>query len=150
MVEAAQALEPLAGKFAAWLFAAGIIGTGLLTVPVLAASSGYAVADLFGWRQGLHLPWHEARKFYTVIAGSTIIGLAMNWMQINAVDFLIWSAIINSLVTPLIIIGLIIVANDQNLLGSYKNSWLAKFGAWTTFFVFVGAMVGYLVTAYLL
>lgn len=148
MVEAAQALEPLAGSFASWLFAAGIIGTGLLTVPVLAGSSAYAVADLFGWSQGLYRPWHEARKFYLVIAGSTVIGLALNLMQINAVDFLIWSAVINSLVTPIMLVGMIFVANDGALVGNYKNSRLAQVGAWLTVIVFVGSIVAYGVTRY--
>lgn len=148
MVEAAQALEPLAGSFASWLFAAGIIGTGLLAVPVLAGSSAYAVADLFGWNQGLYRPWHEARKFYLVIAGSTLIGLVLNWMHINAVDFLIWSAVINSLVTPMMLIGMIFVANDGALVGKYKNSWLAQLGAWITVTVFVGSIVAYAVTMY--
>ncbi len=146
MVEAAAALKPLAGDFAAWLFAAGIIGTGLLTVPVLAGSSAYAMAELFGWRQGLHLQWHEARKFYGVIAASTVIGLALNALGINAVDFLLWSAIINGCVTPIIIVGMIAVANDGALLGKFKNSWLSKTGAWITFLVFVASIVGFLVT----
>lgn len=146
MVEAAEALRPLAGNFAAWLFAAGIIGTGLLTVPVLAGSSAYAVAELFGWRNGLHLQWREARKFYGIIAASTVVGLAMNALKINAVDFLLWSAIINACVTPIIIVGLIVVANDGSMLGKYKNSLLSKIGAWTTFVVFVGAIIGFLVT----
>jgi NRAMP (natural resistance-associated macrophage protein)-like metal ion transporter len=146
MVEAAAALRPLAGDFAAWLFAAGIIGTGLLTVPVLAGSSAYAMAELFGWRQGLHLQWYEAGKFYGVIAASTMIGLALNALGINAVDFLLWSAIINGCVTPIIIVGMIAVANDGALLGRFKNSWLAKTVAWLTFFVFVGSMAGFLLT----
>ena len=146
MVEAAAALRPLAGDFAAWLFAAGIIGTGLLTVPVLAGSSAYAMAELFNWRQGLHLQWYEAHQFYSVIAASTLVGLALNGLGINAVDFLVWSAIINGCVTPIIIVGLIVVANDGALLGRFKNSWLATIGAWTTFFVFIGSIVGFLLT----
>lgn len=146
MVDAAQALRPLAGDFAAWLFAFGIIGTGLLTVPVLAGSSGYALSELFGWRYGLHLKWHEARKFYAVIAVSTVIGLILNGLGINAVDFLLWSAIINGCVTPIIIIGMILVANDGQILGKFKNSIFAKILAWMTFAVFMLAIIGFLVT----
>jgi NRAMP (natural resistance-associated macrophage protein)-like metal ion transporter len=146
MVEAAQALRPLAGDAAAWLFAAGIIGTGLMAVPVLAGASAYAVAELFGWRYGLHLQWHEARKFYAVIAASTVIGLALNALHINAIDFLIWSAIINGCVTPIIVVGMILVANDGQLMGKFKNSRLARLGGWATVVVFVGTIVGFLLT----
>lgn len=146
MVDAAEALRPLAGDMAAWLFGFGIIGTGLMAVPVLAASSAYAIADIFGWRQGLNLQWHEARKFYAVIAASTVVGLVLNAMHINAVDFLIWSAIINGCVTPIIILGMIVVANDSSMLGKFKNSLLSKFGAWLTFGVFVASIAGFLIT----
>ena len=146
MVDAAQALRPLAGDMAAWLFGFGIIGTGLLTVPVLAGASAYAIAELCGWRHGLHLQWREARNFYAVIAASTVAGLILNATHINAVDFLIWSAIINACVTPLIIVGMIIVANDGSLLGCFKNSRLARFGAWLTTGIFVAAIAGFLLT----
>ncbi len=146
MVEAAEALRPLAGDMAAWLFGVGIIGTGLMTVPILAASSAYAVAELFGWPQGLHLSWHEARGFYGVIALSTVVGLLLNGLGINAVDFLIWSAIINGCVTPVILVGMIVVANDGKLLGRFKNSFVLKAAAWVTFLVFMVAIMGFLVT----
>lgn len=146
MVEAADALRPLAGDMAAWLFGVGIIGTGLMSVPVLAGSSAYAISELFGWRHGLHLQWHEARKFYAVIGASTLIGLALNGLKINAVDFLIWSAIINGCVTPIIIVGMIIVGNDGNMLGKFKNSRLAQCGAWLTFTVFTASIAGFLLT----
>ena len=150
MADAARALEPLAGHFASWLFAAGIIGTGLLTVPVLAGACGYAVADLFGWKQGLYRSWGEAHKFYAVIAASTLIGLVMNLLQVNAVDFLLWSAVINSLVTPLILIGMIAVAHDSKILGTQTSSPLAQIGAWATVIVFVGSIFAYFVTRYLI
>lgn len=146
MVDAAQALRPLAGDMAAWLFGFGIIGTGLMSVPVLAGASAYAVAELFGWRQGLNLQWHEARKFYAVIAASTVIGLFLNGLGINAVDFLIWSAIINGCVTPIIILGMICVANDGMMLGKFKNSLLSNIGVWLTFTVFIASIAGFLLT----
>lgn len=146
MVDAAKALEPLAGAKAAWLFAFGIIGTGLLTVPVLAGASAYAMAEFFGWQKGLHLKWREARGFYGVIAASTIIGLLLNATHFNAVDFLIWSAIVNACVTPIILVGMIFVANDEKIIGKFKNSKLAACGAWVTVIVFCASIVGFLVT----
>ncbi len=146
MVEAAEALRPLAGDFAAWLFTVGIIGTGLLAVPVLAGSSAYAMAEMFGWKSGLHLKWHEAKEFYGVIAASTLVGLAMNALHINAVDFLLWSAVINGLVTPIIIFAMILVANNEKLMGRFKNTFLSKLGGIITLVVFVGVIVAFLVT----
>jgi NRAMP (natural resistance-associated macrophage protein)-like metal ion transporter len=126
--QAAKALEPLvnsfpnAGVISKFIFALGIIGTGLLAIPVLAASSGYALSDAFGWKQGLYKKFREAKSFYLVIAVSTIIGIFINFVGINPIQALIYSSIINGIVSLPMIIFLIKIANDKSILKDKINS----------------------------
>jgi NRAMP (natural resistance-associated macrophage protein)-like metal ion transporter len=124
--QAAQALEPLAGKYASILFAAGIIGTGLLAVPVLSASASYAMSDAFQWNEGLYRKFREAHGFYGVITVSTLVGLLINFIGINPIKALIWTAIVNGLITPPIIAIIIVVANNKKVMGRYTNGWLSN------------------------
>jgi len=148
MGDAASVLQPLAGSYACWLFSLGVIGTGLLVIPVLAGSAAYAMADFFGWKQGLALTWREAPQFYAVILGTTIIGLLLNFIGANVVDFLIFASVMNGLAMPLLLIGLIIVANDVHIVGEYKSTKLLNILGWTTFALFVGSIIGYFILAY--
>ena len=102
--QAAEALRPLAGEFAFTLFAAGIIGTGMLAVPVLAASSEYAVADVLQWRSGLDSHWLEARGFYTVIGFGTAIGTLLNFTALDPIKALVWSAVMAAAVTAMFVV----------------------------------------------
>src|SRR5207245_10233233 len=95
--QAAQALRPLAGNLAGLLFALGIVGTGALAVPVLAGATGYALAEVFAWREGLSKTFLQARGFYVVIIGSMCVGLAMNVGGINPIQALFYSAVLNGL-----------------------------------------------------
>lgn len=124
--QAAQALEPLAGRFASLVFAAGIIGTGLLAVPVLSASASYAMSDAFQWREGLYRKFREAHGFYGIITVSTLIGLLINFVGINPIKALIWTAIVNGLITPPIIAIMLAVANNKNVMGAAKNGWISN------------------------
>jgi NRAMP (natural resistance-associated macrophage protein)-like metal ion transporter len=109
---AAQALQPLAGRFAFLLFALGIIGTGLLAVPVLAGSSAYAVAEALRWRASLESRPSQAPKFYAVLAAATLIGIALNFLGMNPIRALYWSAVINGVVAvPLMVMLMIMSAN---------------------------------------
>jgi len=120
--QAAQALEPLAGRFAELLFAVGVIGTGLLAVPVLSASASYALADGFGWTEGLYRKFRDAHGFYGIITLSTLIGLLINFIGINPIKALIWTAVLNGLVTPPIIAIMLVVANNKKIMGKWTNN----------------------------
>jgi NRAMP (natural resistance-associated macrophage protein)-like metal ion transporter len=111
--QAAQALEPIAGQFASSVFAAGIVGTGLLAIPVLAGSAAYALSEAVGWREGLARKPREAPGFYGVIGASIMVGLALNFLGIDPIRALYVSAILNGLAAPPLILLMLILANDR-------------------------------------
>jgi NRAMP (natural resistance-associated macrophage protein)-like metal ion transporter len=119
--EAAKALQPLAGKLAALLFTLGIVGTGLLGVPVLAGSAAYAVAEAAAWRRGMDAQPHQARNFYLVIAASMLIGVALSFSPIDPIRLLLWSAVINGILAPPLIIIVLIICNNPKVMGSFRN-----------------------------
>jgi len=119
--EAAQALAPLAGRFASVLFAVGLIGSGLLAVPVLSGSAAYAVSEAFGWRAGLDQKPRRAKKFYAVIAAATLIGVAIDLLGINPISALFWTAVINGVVAPPLLVVVLIVANDRRVMKERTN-----------------------------
>jgi len=114
--DAAQALSPLAGKFAGTLFTLGIVGVGLLAIPTLTGSAAYALAETFAWREGLDQRFRGARPFYLVIIVSTLIGIAMDFLNVNPVRALYWTAVINGLLAPFLLLGIIFVALDRKLM----------------------------------
>ncbi len=128
--DAARALQPVAGNFAFALFSMGIIGTGLLAVPVLAGSSAYAACEIFGWRSGLEHRPHRARAFYTVIVLGTVLGLAMNWLAINPVKALFWSAVINGVAAVPILAAMMVVVADRKVMHKFAAPPLLKAFGW--------------------
>ena len=111
--QAATALKPIAGPFAFGLFAVGIVGTGLLAIPVLAGSAAYAVGDAWGWKTGLdHMPW-QAAGFYTVIGAAMLLGLGTLWSPLDPIQALYWSAVINGVVAVPMMGALMIVAGSK-------------------------------------
>jgi len=130
--QAAKALEPLvrsfpnAGVLTKLLFSLGVIGTGLLAVPVLAGSSAYGIAESIGWNEGLSLPLRHARGFYGVIAISTIVGLLLNLLGINPIAALVYSAIINGIIAVPLLVLILLVANNKNVMGEHRNSLLSN------------------------
>ncbi len=120
--QAARALQPFAGKFAFLLFALGIIGTGLLAVPVLAGSAAYAIAESFNWRAGLGLKFKRAHGFYGVITIATIIGLLVNFTAIKPFQMLYYTAILNGVVAPPLMILILFIANNKKIMGDNTNS----------------------------
>ncbi len=121
--EAARALEPLAGAYAEMLFAIGIIGTGLLAVPVLSASASYAIAEVFGWKHhSLSEPFQRAHAFYAAIIVSTFLGLLLNAFGLDPLRALFWTAIANGVASPLIILMMMAAANNPKIMGSCTNS----------------------------
>ena len=122
--QAAEALRPFAGKFAATLFTLGIVGVGFLAIPTLAGSSAYAFAETLGWRQGLNKKLHQARWFYALILVSTAVGVALNFIGINPVKALYLTAVINGLLAPFLLVGILIVAADKKLMQGQPSSRL--------------------------
>lgn len=120
--QAAKALEPLAGKYAYWLFSIGVIGTGLLAIPVLSGSLSYIFCETFGWKEGLDNKFHEARPFYMIIAISLIAGLSMNYLGINPVKALIYSAILYGLTAPVLIAIILHICNNKKVMKEFTNS----------------------------
>ena len=119
--QAAQALRPLAGAGAALLFTAGLVGTGLLGVPVLAGSAAYAVAEAAAWRRGMDEKVHTARNFYAVIIIAMVVGMALNFAHFNAIKLLFWSAVLNGLLAPPLIAIILVDCNDAKVMGEYRN-----------------------------
>jgi Mn2+/Fe2+ NRAMP family transporter len=144
--EAAKALEPLAGRFAFVLFALGIIGTGLLAVPVLAGSAAYGVAEAFKWRASLERRPREARRFYGVLAVATLIGLALNFVGINPIRALFWSAVLNGIVSvPLMVVTMLMAANPK-VMGQFTLPRGLKAVGWIATLVMLAASVGLFAT----
>jgi NRAMP (natural resistance-associated macrophage protein)-like metal ion transporter len=130
--QAARALEPLAGRFAALLFALGIIGTGLLAVPVLSASASYALSEALGWKNGLYKKLKQAHGFYGAITLSTLIGLIINFIGINPIKALYWTAVLNGIITPPLVLIILLMANNKKIMGRWVNGRLANlFGFFT-------------------
>jgi Mn2+/Fe2+ NRAMP family transporter len=128
--QAAAALRPIAGDSAYILFALGIIGTGLLSIPVLAGSASYALSESFGWKSGLFRKLHEARAFYGVIIISTFIGLLINLIGFDVFQVLIYTAVVNGLIAPLILATIIIIASDKKVMGKWASGPVAKTIGW--------------------
>ncbi len=124
--DVAAALRPLAGRFAMLLYTIGIVGTGLLAIPTLAGSAAYAFAETFNWRQGIDEKFTRARAFYAVIAVSIAIGVAINFSGIGAVKALYWTAVINGLLAPFLMIGILHAASDRKLMRGQPSSWLGR------------------------
>jgi NRAMP (natural resistance-associated macrophage protein)-like metal ion transporter len=122
--QAAEALLPLAGKFAYLLFTLGIIGVGFLAIPTLAGSAAYALAETFGWRQGLDSKFTAARAFYGVVILSTLVGVALDYAGVNPVKALYWTAIINGLLAPFLLVGVWLVASDRKIMQDQPSSRL--------------------------
>ena len=128
--QAAQALRPLAGDFAFALFAGGIIATGLLAVPVLASSAAYAVAEAFGWPEGLERNWFEARRFYAIIILATVVGTGLDFTTIDPMKALYWSAVINGVVAVPIMVGLMLLAGKQSVMGNFTSGFKTRWFGW--------------------
>ncbi len=140
--QAAEALEPLAGRFAAVLYTVGLIGTGLLAIPTLSGSAAYAFAETFRWRQGLDQKLSHARYFYAVVIVSTALGIAMDFAKLNAVKALFWTAVINGLLAPFLLIGILIAASDRKLMNGQPSSWLSRVMVGLIALVMFGAAIG--------
>jgi NRAMP (natural resistance-associated macrophage protein)-like metal ion transporter len=124
--EAAQALRPIAGDFAGLLFLLGILGVGLLSIPVLAGSTAYAIAETFGWRESLELAPRQAKAFYGVIVVSMLVALSLNFVGIAPIKFLLVAAVLNGLSAPILMVIVWFLAKDKNLLGRWASPMWSK------------------------
>jgi Mn2+/Fe2+ NRAMP family transporter len=127
--QAAEALRPLAGNFTFLLFALGIIGTGMLAIPVLAGSAAYGVAEAFGWHATLEAKVPDAVGFYTIIAAATVIGFGLGFTGIDAIHMLVWSAVLNGIVAVPIMAMMMVIVVHSRLMGRFKAKfWLIALG----------------------
>jgi NRAMP (natural resistance-associated macrophage protein)-like metal ion transporter len=140
--QAAQALAPLAGKFAAALFTVGLIGVGLLAIPTLAGSSAYAFAETFGLKQGLDRKLQNARRFYMVLGTAVVFGIVMDFANINPVRALFWSAVVNGLLAPFLLVGVFVVAGDRKLMEGQPSPTASRVVVGITCVLMFGAAVG--------
>lgn len=128
--DAAEALRPLAGNGTYYLFAIGIIGTGLLAIPVLAGSASYAIAESFGWKEGLHRQLKGAYAFYGLIILSTLIGLGLNFVGLDPIKALIYSAVANGLVAPIVLVLIVILSSNKKIMNGRANSKFTTIMGW--------------------
>lgn len=128
--EAAAALRPLAGDRASWLFSLGIIGTGLLAVPILSGSAAYALSESFGWRSGLNRRLKSASAFYGVIILATLVGFGLNFLGIDPIKALIYSAIANGLIAPLVLAQIVLLASRKTVMGDWVNGFTQRTLGW--------------------
>ena len=143
--QAAEALRPLAGNAAYLLFTLGIIGTGMLAVPVLAGSCAYAISEAAAWRCSLDQKPRGARKFYGVLAAAMTIGLVINYAGLDAVKMLFWSAVINGMLAPPLILLVLLLTSDPEVMGDRVSSRMERTVGWITLGVMSIAAVGLLV-----
>lgn len=144
--EAAVALRPLAGVFASTLYTLGIIGVGVLAIPTLTGSAAYALAETFSWREGLDEPFRGALPFYAIVIVSTLLGIVLNVLKISPLKALFYTAVINGVLAPFLLVAILVAASDHKLMQGQPSSWLARiivgitalvmFGAATAMFIF--------------
>jgi NRAMP (natural resistance-associated macrophage protein)-like metal ion transporter len=145
--QAAEALRPLAGEWTFLLFSFGIIGTGLLAVPVLAGSAAYAVAEAFEWKSGLDLRLLEAREFYGMIALATLGGVAIDFTPIDPIKALFWSAVINGVIAVPIMVVMMLLADDPKVMGPFAVTRRLKALGWLATWTMAAAVIGMFLTS---
>lgn len=145
--QAAKALEPFAGRFAALLFALGIIGTGLLSVPILAGSAAYGVTEIVNWKRGLNKKFSKAAGFYTIIALATLTGLCVNFTPIEPFKMLYYSAVINGVAAPPLMLLLLFITNNKKIMGRRTNSLLTNIIAGSITILMTAAAIALLISS---
>ena len=146
--QAAEALRPVAGEFAFAVFALGIIGTGLLAVPVLAGSAAYAVSELYGWTAGLSHDFREAKGFYLIILAATGIGTLVGYLEVDPMQALVWSAIVNGVISVPIMAALLWIGQSPRLMGRHTISRKHRWLGWTATMVMAAAVVVMVATSF--
>lgn len=140
-MEAAAVLVPVAGQYASWIFTVGVIGTGLLAVPVLSGSAAYAISELLGLkRYGLSCTWKQSPKFYVIMTLLTLAGVATTALGLNPIQALVYAAVGNALIAPLLILAIILLTGDKKLMGKYANGPVARVLLWGAFLLMAGSL----------
>src|SRR5882724_4927913 len=139
--QAAEALKPLAGNGAYLLFTLGLIGTGMLGVPVLAGAAAYAVAEAGNWRGTLEDKPRLAKKFYAIVASAMVLGMALDYSGLNAVKMLFWSAVLNGVLAPPLIVLVVLLTSSKKIMGERVNPPVLKWLGWTTAVIMAGAAI---------
>jgi NRAMP (natural resistance-associated macrophage protein)-like metal ion transporter len=140
--QASDALQPLAGKFAAWLYTAGIVALGMLAIPTLTGSAAYALAETFGWKQGLNRKLGDARLFYGVVILSTLVAVVLDFANMSPVRALLLSAVINGVLAPFLLVGTLLVGSDRALMEGQPSSRLSQTVVAITAAAMFGAVIG--------
>ncbi len=143
--EASAVLQPLLGHFAFLIFGLGIIGTGLLAIPVLAGSVGYILSEVFNWEEGINKTFREAKGFYLVIISATLVGMALNFLHLDPIQLLIYTAVLYTLITPPLILLIIHMSNNRNIVKDRVTSPLVNVLGWLTFAFTLLAVIAYFV-----
>ncbi|HSX43642.1 MAG TPA: divalent metal cation transporter [Candidatus Saccharimonadales bacterium] len=144
--QAAEALKPFAGNATYFLFAIGIIGTGMLAIPVLAGSSSYAIAESLQWREGLYRGLNQAYAFYGIIILSMLVGLGLNFIGLDPIKALIYSAVANGLVAPFILFFIVKISSNKQVMGHWRNRPLTTFVGWLTTAVMAAAGIAAIIS----
>ena len=142
--QAAEALRPIAGPLTFAVFTLGIVGTGMLAVPVLAGSAAYAVCEAFDWTEGLYHKLLDARAFYGVIAVSTFVGLALNFVGLDPIKALYWSAVLNGVLAAPLMATMLLIASNPAIMGKLTLSWPMRAAGWLATAVMLVASVAFL------
>ena len=137
-----EALTPLAGRFASLLYTVGLLGTGALAIPTLAGAGAYAFAEIFGWRQGIDEPYNQAPGFYATFVLSVALGIAMDFANVNPVLALYWTAVINGVLAPFLLVGILLAASDRKLMQGQPSSVLGRGVVGLTAVVMFAAAIG--------
>jgi Mn2+/Fe2+ NRAMP family transporter len=140
--DVAEALEPLAGRFAMLLYTVGLVGTGLLAIPTLTGSAAYAFAETFGWRQGIDQRPHQAPGFYLVVGLATLAGIAMDFANVNPVRALFWTAVINGVLAPVLLFGILLVASDHKAMNGQPLGLVPRVVVGVAAILMTGAALG--------
>ena len=144
--DAAEALRPLSHGAATILFALGLIGSGFLAVPILTGSSAYAMCEAFDWKYGLNEKFRDARRFYLIIGAATLVGLLINFLKIPPVTALFWTAVLNGVLAPPLIVVIMLVSNSKKVMGKRTNGLLTNVLGWSTAVIMIAAAIGMFVT----
>ena len=145
--DAAEALRPLAGDLAGLIFAVGMIGTGLLAVPVLSGASAYAVSETFGWREGLDEDWRRAKSFYGVVAVATLVGLVIPFTGVKPIDALFFTSVLNGVAAPFLLVVIMLAARNEKVMGTQTIGPILTALGWTVTIAMFAALVGLALTS---
>ena len=146
--QAAEALKPLAGDLAGLIFAVGMIGTGLLAIPVLSGASAYAVSETFGWREGLDEDWRRAKSFYGVVAVATVVGLVIPFTGVKPIDALFFTSVLNGVAAPFLLVVIMLAARNKKVMGPQTIGPVLTSLGWIVTVAMFAALIGLALTSF--